>query len=187
MLEGNIDSLLDQISDNTVNVVNCCECGVYSQFLIKLECKHLICADCAGTFVSENNFKKCPSCGITLSKNIEKHYRDYISNPLINLITNHSINIGEFVWAYSGGSGHYWLYCADHIKQLEEADSNGDSLVELEIALPSGTEIYVVDLDQMKQYPKNSPSKKRFVTKFLLQSKKDLSKNKIIGINGKFL
>lgn len=191
--QNNIDSLLDQMDDATTN--NCCQCLCNSNYLLKLSCDHSICLDCSNHLIESNSTTNCPQCRTILVKRIDVFFAEYMTNPIIKLAHYHKINIGDMVWAYKG-NGHHWLYSKEHCDQIEgafeqfdETDTSDGELDELEITININDqpEIYVIDFQAMEQYQKNAPHKRRGVFSFELKSKKDLTKNKIIGVAGSLL
>lgn len=186
-----IDVLIDKFNATVINR-ECIKCENDDK-LFKMSCKHLICVPCMEDLINQNNYEKCPSCNSVLTRNIQKIFLEFISNPISKLNYYHNININDRVWYYSG-NGHNWLYSNENNCQLNQAfdkyeEIKEDSLSQTQIQLSINNEIktYVIDFELMVQYQKDNPSKARDVLNFKLTSKNDLKKNKIIGVAGKLL
>ena len=187
-----IDDLIDQIDDGENSDI-CVKCVCHANHLFNMSCGHLVCMACIETLIDENNYKACPSCHNILTKNLHKLYSDFLADPVAKLSYFHNINIGDILWLY-GGNSHNWLYSKEHCDLLNEAfenyETSNDSNVstkELQIQMETHVETYVINFDTQKQYPKNTPDKKRNISSFTFNSLSDLKKKKIIGIAGKLL
>lgn len=183
----NIDELINQI--DTIDPEQCCYCHSNTNFstMLTLSCSHQLCLCCTEELVNQNNINQCPTCHINLITPISQLF----SNPLIKLEYHHNILPNEMVWAYKG-QNHNWLYTKDISDQIEEAykifdEDDSQSKINIIIKTNGVDQIYVVDFSSMAQYPKKFPHKKRNIFPFMLKSKKDLDKNRIIGVAGNLL
>jgi hypothetical protein len=186
---SSIDNLIDQIDQNhDLNV--CAKCLCASDNLFILTCNHFVCLECIEKSIDDNNYKNCPSCNSILTKNLHKIYSGFLADPVAKLAYYHDIRIGNIVWCY-GGNDHNWLYSKDHSNQLNDAyklyemDEDKDNILELQIGQNMPT--YIIDFNEMVQYQKMAPNKRRPVSFFKFRSLSDLKKNKIIGVSGKLL
>lgn len=212
MASGNIDALLDQMDNDIPN--NCCVCLSIIENLLILSCGHHTCLKCADILINSNKTINCPTCQIQLTINIKKLLASALLDPLKKLNFYHNISIGDILWGYRG-SGHNWLYSKENCDIIENAyqqfentsdndehgdesddensDENGENdginknTVEIIINMNGSNKIYVINFDKQIQYPKNTPHYKRKIFTFTLKSKRDLEKNKIIGVAGQLL
>lgn len=190
-----IDDLIDQI-DESSQENSCCKCfsgETNTSKLLKMSCEHLICLACTDTLINTSEYEKCPSCQITISKNLHKLFSEYMVDPKSKLAYYHDIHVGDVLWLYNG-NGHNWLYSKQHSQKIntafEEYESTQNSILstmEIEIKIGNKIETYVIDFDAQVQYQKTAPNKQREISCFTYKSVADLKKNKIIGIAGKML
>lgn len=184
-----IDTLIEQIEEQSVSTCGKCLCGTTN--LVKTSCNHTICLECVESLIDNNEHNNCPVCKGQLQKNLHKIFTEHLGNPLNNLQYYHDMIIGDVLWYYEG-NGHNWLYSKEHSIDIDDAfakfeEGEGPPTTEIKIEINGKTETYIINFDTNKQYPKNSPNKKRGVSCFKLNSINDLKKNKIVGIAGKLL
>ena len=194
-IQDPIDILIDQIEEND-NIDTCAKCLCATANLLKTACNHTICLECIETSINENDYNNCLVCKAILPKNLHKMFKDYLDNPLNKLSYYHNMVLGDTLWYYEG-NGHNWLYSKEHCIEIEEAyaiydDDESDNVtppdsLEIQINIGGKIDIYVINFSILKQYSKNSPTKKRNISCFKLNTINDLKKNKIVGVAGQLL
>ena len=182
-----IDDIIDQVDGDIINDV-CMKCLSNSKYRLQTSCNHIICLTCTEELIKSNKCNHCPFCNNMLSKNLTILFTEYLNNPITKLGYYHNIHQNEMLWMYHG-NGHNWIYSHENCLQLEEAyqkyQDTDEYLIELQVGNPPET--YIIDFDNMQQYPKKSPKHKRMISSFQFKNINDLKKNKIIGVAGKLL
>uniref|UniRef100_A0A6C0C9Q2 RING-type domain-containing protein n=1 Tax=viral metagenome TaxID=1070528 RepID=A0A6C0C9Q2_9ZZZZ len=188
----------------------CCSiCKTDMMLMDQLSCSHTICFVCAAqTFVPPNNSGSCPACGLILATDIKTMYDEFIKVPLNKLRLEHGFMVNDILWTYGGYNGNQWLYtrkqCVDIEEQYQkyadcssstESDlvsSSDDSFglddtstMTLQLNVGNNTVEYVLNFENMSQYPKADASKTRSLTRIPLMSYDDITNNKIVGVSGK--
>jgi len=185
----------------------CCVCQSDSQEL-RLSCSHYVCPTCANNMINENQYVSCPKCGIICQEDIKTLFDIYISNPINKLFFNYGFAIDNVLWTYSGFRENKWLYDKKQCSMIEDAykkylnlsdselstespettseeTSSNNSEFNIDITINGNTVTYILNFENMKQYPINDNTKKRNLCRFTLYSYDDITENNIIGVAGK--
>ena len=135
---------------------------------VKLKCEHIFCFLCVKGVTTKGN--NCPMCRKEISSS-------FLDNPNIvsqvDIISEDKINNAcqvPFSWFYEGRNG-WWEYEERAVTELEifynqAADKKNETLFNtyskcLKPELWIAGKLYVVDFEQMVQFQKDQPHKKR--------------------------
>ncbi|KAI5719886.1 hypothetical protein M8J76_016376 [Diaphorina citri] len=131
----------------------------------KLPCSHIFCFLCLKGFAQQS--RRCAMCRTPIP-------HDYLERPELVQVPEPSSLDNGYQWFYEGRNG-WWQYDDRTSADLELNYQNGERLFELLIA----GNIYMIDFNDMVQYRKVDPVKKRRI-------KRDMSLNsaRIKGIAG---
>ncbi len=166
-------------------ISKCTRCQVDVDFPVILPCNHYLCINCADDLISQNICKNCPTCNgqcDILAEIKPKYY--YLAG-----LKNYGFNIGDTVWFY-GGRKHNWLYNKEHCIKLNQAYSlyinqqTFSHTTEINISVNNNYQTYIIDFDNMCQYPNNNMDKKRQIGYFKLSYDNAFIDNNIAGISG---
>jgi len=184
----NFDALINQVDSIQSNI--CANCAYLSYHIIKLSCNHQFCLDCCHEFV-KNDQPTCPKCQTPSPNDFRMLVNKYLSNPVNKLSYLYNISLGSTLWAYTGRN-QKWLYSKEILEQIEAAyiefvQSTDETLsqVEIEIIANNNPEIYVIDFNDMVQYPKNVNHKYRKIIRFTFKTGNELERYNIVGIAGR--
>ncbi|KAK0092939.1 hypothetical protein PV326_000261 [Microctonus aethiopoides] len=137
------------------------ECAVCLQTCIhpaRLPCSHIFCYLCVKGVANQS--KKCPMCRQEIPA-------DFVEKPNLvevdeqKLSANNSVE-EEYQWFYEGRNG-WWKYDARTNSDLEAIYDLGEAQYELMIC----GELYVIDLQNLCQYKKYQPHRKRKIKRDL--------------------
>lgn len=195
-----IDSLLNQIDDNTDLTDSCTLCHNQPNHLYKLSCNHLLCLTCIAPLIQNKKHQNCPDCNSSLAIDLETLYKCHLCETnYAKLVNIHGFQSGDRVWTYSGNSGN-WLYTKANCDAINTAfseyligmssDSESDSddsshLTEIQVNTGHKVDTYIINFNIMRQYPKNDSSKFRSLRSFVLSMPLILDTNKVVGVAGK--
>ena len=196
-----IDSLINQIDDDiSVNIKSCIKCHDHAGHLYEMSCSHCLCQNCTTTQIANKKIKTCPSCHVTLTKDLNTLVTEHKSAlKVTKLADEYGMDIGDTLWLYGGNSGN-WLYSEHICNQLNlayetfnfatanQSDSDSesdDNIANHQIEIQINTVPYIVDFKNRIQYQKNNSSKHRSISWFKFKSASDLKKYNIVGVAGK--
>ncbi|CAB3385667.1 Hypothetical predicted protein [Cloeon dipterum] len=134
----------------------CSVCISVVELPVRLPCAHLFCYTCAKGLAQTSN--SCAMCRSPIPI-------DFLLEPdkyVVGIIKEPS---NEHSWFYMGCNG-WWMYEPRVQTEIEEAFKSGEKTFE---ALIAG-HLYVVDFDNMFQYRKDFPSKRRKIKRDLTSS-----------------
>jgi len=189
----------------------CCSiCKIDMMLLTPLSCSHTLCFICAaGTFNPPNNGDSCPTCGLILMTNIKTLYDEFMKIPLNKLQFEYGFTVNDILWTYKGYGENQWLYTRKQCIDIEEqhkkyVDCDGStesdlvsssedsfgldddtSKMTLKIDISGNITEYILDFENMNQYPTSDIYKKRSLNRIQLFTYDDVTNNKIIGVGGK--
>lgn len=158
---GNIFHFLFSEEEETSSSSSAFECPVCLQnasFPVQLPCKHIFCFLCVKGVA--NRSKKCALCRQVIPA-------EFFNAPkLIRLdeLKDKSMTIFDegYQWFYEGRNG-WWQYDERTSQELETRYKKGDKMFELLIA----GFLYVIDLENMRQYRRNDQTRRRRIRRDL--------------------
>jgi hypothetical protein len=188
--------------------ISCVICQTDIMLMDSLSCSHTICFACAAqTFIPPNNSGSCPACGFILTTDIKTMYDEFVKVPMNKLRLEYGFTVNDVLWTYGGYGGNKWLYtrkqCADieeQYKKYTDSDSSTESelgssddsfglddtsRMTLQLNIGGNMIEYVLDFENMCQYPKADTYKTRNLNRIPLITYDDITNNKIVGIGGK--
>lgn len=135
------------------------ECSICLQSCIhpvQLPCSHIFCFLCIKGVA--NHSKKCALCRSEIPS-------DFLLRPLLlnvsEVLQTPSFD-GKYQWFYEGGRG-WWQYDIRASAEIEDRYQKGEQVFEMLIA----GFLYVVDIENMIQYRRNTPSRRRRIKRDL--------------------
>ena len=159
-----------------------CQQDVYCPVI--LPCNHYLCINCVDNLISQNICQKCPACDGQCT-----NLAEIKSNYKLSKIKDYGFNIGDTVWFYSG-RGHNWLYGKEHCIKLNQAYNlyvNKQTFlhtIEIQIFINNNYQTYIIDFDNMCQYPNTNMNIKRKIGYFKLSCHSVFIDNDIVGVSG---
>lgn len=135
------------------------ECSICLQSCVhpvQLPCSHIFCFLCIKGVA--NHSKKCALCRSEIPP-------DFLLRPLLlnvsEVLQTPSFD-GKYQWFYEGGRG-WWQYDIRASAEIEDRYQKGEQVFEMLIA----GFLYVVDIENMIQYRRNTPSRRRRIKRDL--------------------
>ena len=174
-------------SNYNIHSLNACiKCNLNKESaLLKLSCGHILCEFCIQKFIGQTQSDFCPKCSVSLASNMQ-------TLLMTHKKSNSSFNPGDILWTYEGRNGNQWLYTKDQCDLIESSFTqyemhDSDTLMDISLFTldinPGNS--YILDFEEMVQYPSNDSTKKRSLNRIIYGSEDDIVDNNIVGISGK--
>ncbi|XP_056437402.1 E3 ubiquitin-protein ligase rnf146-like [Gadus chalcogrammus] len=132
------------------------ECAICLQSCVHpvcLPCRHVFCFLCMKGASWQS--KRCALCRQEVPEDFLERPK-LLSPEALRAAAGGGADGGDHAWYY-GGSGGWWQYDERTSRELEDASAKGLTSAEMLIA---GT-LYVADLENMVQYRRNQPARRR--------------------------
>merc|ERR1719244_2408561 len=140
---------------------------------VSLPCGHKFCFLCAKGLVSATDSGSCSMCRQNIPANslnssvvLSKASQELSDTPPLEAKD-------EYQWFYQGKHHGWWRFEHRNNEDIEEAFETSQQTLEMMIC----GSIYVIDFQNLEQYPKNNPSRKRKI-------KRDLKSSDCKGVAG---
>lgn len=155
VLIGSAGLCVPELPDGSIECSICLQCCIHP---VQLPCSHIFCFLCVKGIA--NHSKRCALCRSEIPP-------DFLLRPMLlnadDVLRPTQAFDGKFQWFYEGVRG-WWQYDVRASTEIEDRYQKGERIFEMLIA----GFLYIVDMENMVQYRRNAPSRRRRIKRDLV-------------------